>query len=819
MIEKIDYYKQLILLFIFWFSWEVIGNILPRAYTGVLVSFHSIFLIIMSIVILRARSNHVNFFLALGYLLTGFSDLLWAFNAYFLSNTCRSWVGLTDSFLIGLSFLSFSYGLLRIVPNLTTFIKKTLPGSILTTALILSMIGVVPFESAQSDIFPYFYGVELFSGLSSLILILVSSMFMVGAMSLHWSIIGCSFFNFAVGDLSIKVDKILYDTVRFDFYSVLFSVGIYMSLFRLYQNTDDSFYTTKYDVKKSIFVSYKNSALFILFLMLLLFLLSQNGDIDARRTIISISCLTAYAVIFVNKYLANNIVENSVKLTELLSDPQAGVSILDSSIPMEIRTYYTSMMEATLKEKRIAADYEAKSQLAHNISSPIEVQCSILEGKQTLSREETKLLRKSAENMKDMVKVTRNWKSQFSNRYHEEQISLNSLLSLVISHKSVEYKKCQIKFSFHDSCNGSVFVNGSESQLFSILSNLVNNAVEALEDHIGSVNLILTPRSNTCEIHLLDNGKGIPKELLSSVTLHGFSTKPKGQGIGLSHAKVTLEKMGGKMDICSDGKSYTSIKIVLPLCEPPRWYVHLLEFDARGKVIVIDDSRDQHQLVRELLKPYNLTSVNYHDYEEFKENLSSLSQYDHILVDYQLSSKITGTEIIERHNLKERAILVTSYADEHEIRKYCSEKGIRMIPKERLAKKNIFVHHQAAELNSKEFDAIIIDDQQTILEYCEQKAANSLLKIKCYENVVHFFTDATQINKNATVYIDCNLGYGMSGLNVSRTIREVYGFKKIYLTSVDKIDIQGLDWIDGFIAKKELITLKLNGTDHTHKEQ
>ena len=730
----------------------------------------------------------------MGYLIFGISDMIWSVYNYSNVFANQIWLAFTIHILVAFSTMFSSFGLLKMVPNLGDFLKKNFTGALFLTVLILTMIGVVAWESLKANIFDYPDLIEFIAIPSTFVLMLVSSMLMIGAMSLHWSIVGCSLFNFAVGIISIRVDKIIYQRFHFDIYSVLVLTGVSLSLLRLYCNTDDSFYSAKYEARKSIYVSYKTSTILILFFMLLLFFLLQKSDVDGRRAIISISCLTAYAVMFVNKYLANNIVSNSAKLTELISCRNVGSAIMDSDIPFEVRTYYTGIIEASMREKRVAADYKAKSRLAHDISSPIEVLCSVLDGKEVLSEGDVALLKKSTENMKDMLKVTRNWKNQFYKSTYEESISLNSLISSVISHKSIEFRKRKIDFSFVDHCKESIFVNCSEFILFSIFSNLLNHSIESFGQGKGAIVLNLNYKNNRCGIKLTE-----------SVSVHGDSINESQQGGSLSHIKATLEKMGGTLEHTSDSKALTTTVISLPLCQPPSWYLPYLEFDARGRVIVIDDSREQHVFVQKLLEPFKIKSVHFHDYEEFRDMLPMLSSKDKVLVDYQVGSELTGIEIIERHSLMDRAVLVTSYADEHLIRKYCSEAGIRMIPKEMLGKIKIFVHRNADQANSSQFDAVVVDDQQMILEYCQQKASEANLNIKCFAQVEDLYSEAANIHKDTLVYVDYNLNDGISGLDVTRSLKEIYGFQQVYLTSVDDIPVHTHSWIDGFIKKRDLI--------------
>jgi signal transduction histidine kinase len=81
-------------------------------------------------------------------------------------------------------------------------------------------------------------------------------------------------------------------------------------------------------------------------------------------------------------------------------------------------------------------------------------------------------------------------------------------------------------------------VRGDESQLIQLFMNLVNNAVEAMPDG-GALGLRLQT-SNSAQGHLvltayvIDEGPGIPKDIVDRVFEPFFTTKPSGTGLGLS---------------------------------------------------------------------------------------------------------------------------------------------------------------------------------------------------------------------------------------------------------------------------------------------
>jgi PAS domain S-box-containing protein len=83
--------------------------------------------------------------------------------------------------------------------------------------------------------------------------------------------------------------------------------------------------------------------------------------------------------------------------------------------------------------------------------------------------------------------------------------------------------------------DGPVPVRGDRGQLMQVVTNLLNNAYDAME---GKGNLRVSVRrvSGQGEIEIVDSGPGIPREVMPHIFEPFFTTKPEGQGTGLGLA-------------------------------------------------------------------------------------------------------------------------------------------------------------------------------------------------------------------------------------------------------------------------------------------
>lgn len=105
------------------------------------------------------------------------------------------------------------------------------------------------------------------------------------------------------------------------------------------------------------------------------------------------------------------------------------------------------------------------------------------------------------------------------------------------------------------------------SPLNQVWTNLIDNAVDAMEGRPGSKLEIKTERKNeSVLISIIDNGPGIPREIVDKIFDPFFTTKPigKGTGLGLEVVRQIVVQHHGRIDVNSvAGK--TSFVVCLPL--------------------------------------------------------------------------------------------------------------------------------------------------------------------------------------------------------------------------------------------------------------
>jgi len=94
------------------------------------------------------------------------------------------------------------------------------------------------------------------------------------------------------------------------------------------------------------------------------------------------------------------------------------------------------------------------------------------------------------------------------------------------------------------SCEGDVRVRGNEELLEWVFENLVKNAIDALGEGGGKIEIAAHHSASEpfVEVTVRDTGRGIPGALRDMVFRPGFTTKRRGWGLGLALARRIVEE-------------------------------------------------------------------------------------------------------------------------------------------------------------------------------------------------------------------------------------------------------------------------------------
>ncbi|MCP3979824.1 MAG: hypothetical protein GY716_10995 [bacterium] len=111
-------------------------------------------------------------------------------------------------------------------------------------------------------------------------------------------------------------------------------------------------------------------------------------------------------------------------------------------------------------------------------------------------------------------------------------------------------------------------VRASNKHLERIVWNLVTNAKEALRGGDGVIRIVTERDGSHVVLAVIDDGPGIPEDLLDKVQEPFFSTRRSGTGLGLALCRSLAWQYGGRLSIRNLSGGGARVAVRLPIVEP-----------------------------------------------------------------------------------------------------------------------------------------------------------------------------------------------------------------------------------------------------------
>jgi signal transduction histidine kinase len=146
-------------------------------------------------------------------------------------------------------------------------------------------------------------------------------------------------------------------------------------------------------------------------------------------------------------------------------------------------------------------------------------------------------------------------------------VRLNDIVEAALTILNTKIKRLQIEITCDVEEKGTVY--GNPSQLIQVLINVIDNAIQALEEMNvpRKLDICAKLQANHIELSVVDNGPGIPRDMHEKIFEPFFTTKPvgKGTGLGLAISHSIIKKHNGKISLTSEAGRGTKFVITLPV--------------------------------------------------------------------------------------------------------------------------------------------------------------------------------------------------------------------------------------------------------------
>ncbi len=233
-----------------------------------------------------------------------------------------------------------------------------------------------------------------------------------------------------------------------------------------------------------------------------------------------------------------------------------------------LHLYALQNIHAELEEQEVASWQKLIRILTHEIMNSIAPVVSLSETANTLMDSEERLTRESEQDIRKAVEAINRRSAgllHFTQSYRQltkipppkfESCDPVKIIDrvLVLLNPDLEQREITVEKLYKE---GRYEAQLDPDLMEQVFINLIKNAMDALSEITDpklSIHLFKS-LEGTLEIQFVDNGPGIPKDLMSEIFVPFFTTKKEGSGIGLSLCRQIIQMHKGSLSAYSqEGK-------------------------------------------------------------------------------------------------------------------------------------------------------------------------------------------------------------------------------------------------------------------------
>jgi signal transduction histidine kinase len=251
--------------------------------------------------------------------------------------------------------------------------------------------------------------------------------------------------------------------------------------------------------------------------------------------------------------------------------------VFEPAIQREVREEVTKEKEVMATEKQASLD-ELTASFAHEIRNPIAAAKSLVQqmGEDPTSQENVEYAKVALDELQRVEKsVSHLLKYAKEEDYSFDNFNLAAILdaSLTQMRAKLETKNVSISRNYI----GGPTVRADADKLRQVFTNIIDNAIDAMEANTSDRHLDITIRSNNpgmATVTIRDNGCGIPEDKLAKIFNPFYTTKQTGTGLGMGIAKKVVDSHRGKIEVNSRVGEGTELSISIPLADAARAWIN-----------------------------------------------------------------------------------------------------------------------------------------------------------------------------------------------------------------------------------------------------
>ncbi|MDB5281671.1 MAG: domain S-box protein [Bacteroidota bacterium] len=230
------------------------------------------------------------------------------------------------------------------------------------------------------------------------------------------------------------------------------------------------------------------------------------------------------------------------------------ITLLDGSAQYQAILYDYTNLKKSMAEKLLNAKIEATGKLvrslAHEIRNPLtNINLSVHQLKMDIPEDKEvfiDIVERNSGRISDLINKLVNLSNPQENG--SEKIDIKQIIQHSLSNAldRIKLKKIEVIES-HTPDNP--FIVGDKLKMQMAASNIIINAVEAVQNEEGKLWIETLYDNNIATIKITDNGAGIPAENIGHLFQPFFTGKKNGMGLGLAIAHSVIKAHNGSIDV------------------------------------------------------------------------------------------------------------------------------------------------------------------------------------------------------------------------------------------------------------------------------
>ncbi len=332
----------------------------------------------------------------------------------------------------------------------------------------------------------------------------------------------------------------------------------------------------------------------------------------------------------------------------------------------ERKEYENKLKKATVEAQKANMSKSIfLTNMSHELRTPLNAILgftTLLEKSSTISNQEKEniqIIKKSGQHLLSII----NEILEFA-KIEAGKISINlkvtNLDRLIEDIELLFSQRCSdknLKFNLFIDKNVPKFIECDETRVRQVFINILGNAVKFTD--VGEINVYINFQLGKLKVKISDTGIGIDKKSQKLIfkpfeQIEESKYKHKGTGLGLSITKELIEKMNGKISFVSkigvgttfdfeiEVKEANSLKEVIS--DHSKEVISVKDNYNDFKILVVDDTKENRELLVKLLHSYNIKTYEAKDGLEALD-ISNRIEFDLIFMDI-LMPNLDGLETI-----------------------------------------------------------------------------------------------------------------------------------------------------------------------------